>query len=192
MSTFAICRCCNLVQQQIQILQWKSRFSNGCVIHVKESVVFLVLSANVPALWAPVRKPVLFWPSWCGCSNGTTNPKKQYHYNVMHCWCWMITRSSPSHDYILRFFFFFVLLQFPVLFTAVHDTSKRLSQTLRDIYESDWNGVQDLSVITEVCSWSVCVSIGLKSDLRADHLIKSVSFQQVRDFSKKPSFIKQV
>ncbi|XP_030277346.1 bridging integrator 2b isoform X2 [Sparus aurata] len=32
---------------------------------------------------------------------------------------------------------------------AVHDTSKRLSQTLRDIYESDWNGVQDLSVITE-------------------------------------------
>lgn len=106
MSTFAICRCCNLVQQQIQILQWKSRFSNGCVIHVKESVVFLVLSANVPALWAPVRKPVLFWPSWCGCSNGTTNPKKQYHYNVMHCWCWMITRSSPSHDYILRFFFF--------------------------------------------------------------------------------------
>ncbi|KAM8756554.1 bridging integrator 2b isoform 2-T2 [Acanthopagrus schlegelii] len=32
---------------------------------------------------------------------------------------------------------------------AVHETSKRLSQTLRDIYESDWNGVQDLSVITE-------------------------------------------
>lgn len=82
--------------------------------------------------------------------------------------------------------FFFVLLQFPVLFTAVHETSKRLSQTLRDIYESDWNGVQDLSVITEVCSWSICVSIGLKSDLRADHLIKSVSFHQVRDVPRTP------
>nr|XP_020448840.1 bridging integrator 2-like isoform X2 [Monopterus albus] len=32
---------------------------------------------------------------------------------------------------------------------AVHDTSKRLSQTLRDIYESDWNGVDDLAVIAE-------------------------------------------
>ncbi|TKS71072.1 Bridging integrator 2 [Collichthys lucidus] len=32
---------------------------------------------------------------------------------------------------------------------AVHETSKRLSQTLRDIYESDWNGVEDLAVITE-------------------------------------------
>ncbi|XP_072238997.1 bridging integrator 2b isoform X2 [Leuresthes tenuis] len=32
---------------------------------------------------------------------------------------------------------------------AVHETSKRLSQTLRDVYESDWNGVEDLAVITE-------------------------------------------
>ncbi|XP_060926043.1 bridging integrator 2b [Limanda limanda] len=32
---------------------------------------------------------------------------------------------------------------------AVHETSKRLSQTLQDIYESDWNGVEDLAVITE-------------------------------------------
>ncbi|XP_041836154.1 bridging integrator 2b [Melanotaenia boesemani] len=32
---------------------------------------------------------------------------------------------------------------------AVHETSKRLSQTLRDIYESDWNGVEDLAVITD-------------------------------------------
>nr|XP_046240796.1 bridging integrator 2b isoform X2 [Scatophagus argus] len=32
---------------------------------------------------------------------------------------------------------------------AVHETSKRLSQTLSDIYESDWNGVEDLAVITE-------------------------------------------
>ncbi|XP_029288624.1 bridging integrator 2b isoform X2 [Cottoperca gobio] len=32
---------------------------------------------------------------------------------------------------------------------AVHETSKRLSQTLRDIYEPDWNGVEDLAVITE-------------------------------------------
>ncbi|XP_038139046.1 bridging integrator 2b [Cyprinodon tularosa] len=32
---------------------------------------------------------------------------------------------------------------------TVHETSKRLSLTLRDIYESDWNGEQDLAVITE-------------------------------------------
>ncbi|XP_068450615.1 bridging integrator 2b isoform X2 [Clinocottus analis] len=32
---------------------------------------------------------------------------------------------------------------------AVHETSKRLSQTLRDVYEPDWNGVEDLSLITE-------------------------------------------
>lgn len=134
MSTFAICRCCNLVQQQIQILQWKSRFSNGCVIHVKESVVFLVLSANVPALWAPVRKPVLFWPSWCGCSNGTTNPKKQYHYNVMHCWCWMITRSSPSHDYILRIFFFCP----PTISCSFHSRAWHVQEAVPDTARHLW------------------------------------------------------
>ncbi|CAN9512124.1 unnamed protein product [Ophioblennius macclurei] len=32
---------------------------------------------------------------------------------------------------------------------GVHETSKRLSQTLRDVYEPDWMGVEDLSVITE-------------------------------------------
>ncbi|XP_077386520.1 bridging integrator 2b isoform X2 [Festucalex cinctus] len=32
---------------------------------------------------------------------------------------------------------------------AVHETSKRLSQTLRDVYESDWNGVEDLAVIIQ-------------------------------------------
>uniref|UniRef100_A0A8C5GIX6 Bridging integrator 2-like n=1 Tax=Gouania willdenowi TaxID=441366 RepID=A0A8C5GIX6_GOUWI len=32
---------------------------------------------------------------------------------------------------------------------AVHETSKRLSLTLRDIYETDWMGVQDLTAITE-------------------------------------------
>ncbi|XP_047204808.1 bridging integrator 2b isoform X1 [Girardinichthys multiradiatus] len=32
---------------------------------------------------------------------------------------------------------------------TVHETSKRLSLTLKDIYESDWNGVEDLAVITE-------------------------------------------
>ncbi|KAM9409497.1 bridging integrator 2b isoform 3-T3 [Pholidichthys leucotaenia] len=32
---------------------------------------------------------------------------------------------------------------------AMHETSRRVSQTLRDIYESDWNGVEDLAVITE-------------------------------------------
>uniref|UniRef100_A0A3Q3DYR3 Bridging integrator 2b n=1 Tax=Hippocampus comes TaxID=109280 RepID=A0A3Q3DYR3_HIPCM len=30
---------------------------------------------------------------------------------------------------------------------AVHETSKRLSQTLQDVYEADWNGVEDLAVI---------------------------------------------
>ncbi|TSW75989.1 Bridging integrator 2 [Bagarius yarrelli] len=32
---------------------------------------------------------------------------------------------------------------------AMQDTSKRLSQTLKDVYESDWQGVDDLSVIME-------------------------------------------
>ncbi|KAG7275904.1 hypothetical protein CRUP_009593 [Coryphaenoides rupestris] len=32
---------------------------------------------------------------------------------------------------------------------AIHESSKRLSQTLKDIYESDWNGAEDLSDITE-------------------------------------------
>ncbi|XP_061731523.1 bridging integrator 2b isoform X1 [Nerophis ophidion] len=30
---------------------------------------------------------------------------------------------------------------------AVHETSKRMSQTLRDVYEPDWDGVEDLAVI---------------------------------------------
>lgn len=38
------------------------------------------------------------------------------------------------------------------LSSAVHETSKRLSQTLRDVYELDWNGVGELAVITEVSS----------------------------------------
>lgn len=42
----------------------------------------------------------------------------------------------------------------------MHETSKRLSQTLRDIYESDWNGVEELPVITEV-------SLGCVSEVRA-------------------------
>ncbi|XP_064823724.1 bridging integrator 2-like isoform X1 [Oncorhynchus masou masou] len=32
---------------------------------------------------------------------------------------------------------------------VMHETSKRLSQTLRDVYESDWQGGEDLSVIME-------------------------------------------
>ncbi|KAK1901974.1 Bridging integrator 2 [Dissostichus eleginoides] len=32
---------------------------------------------------------------------------------------------------------------------AMHDTSKRLSMTLRDVYEPEWNGVEDFAVITE-------------------------------------------
>ncbi|KAM4625159.1 myc box-dependent-interacting protein 1-like [Polymixia lowei] len=32
---------------------------------------------------------------------------------------------------------------------AMHESSRRLSQTLRDIYEPDWNGGEDLSVIIE-------------------------------------------
>ncbi|KAK3557062.1 hypothetical protein QTP70_024459 [Hemibagrus guttatus] len=33
---------------------------------------------------------------------------------------------------------------------AMHETSKRLSQTLKDVYESDWQGVEDLSAIMQV------------------------------------------
>lgn len=36
------------------------------------------------------------------------------------------------------------------LSAAVHETSRRLSQTLKDIYEVDWEGVEELAVITEV------------------------------------------
>ncbi|KAK3575521.1 hypothetical protein QTP86_029284 [Hemibagrus guttatus] len=32
---------------------------------------------------------------------------------------------------------------------AMHETSKRLSQTLKDVYESDWQGVEDLSAIMQ-------------------------------------------
>ncbi|XP_072307791.1 bridging integrator 2b [Eucyclogobius newberryi] len=32
---------------------------------------------------------------------------------------------------------------------AVHETSKKLSQTLTDVYESDWDGLEDLAVITD-------------------------------------------
>ncbi|KAL7832781.1 hypothetical protein SRHO_G00297990 [Serrasalmus rhombeus] len=32
---------------------------------------------------------------------------------------------------------------------VMHETSKRLSQTLKEIYESDWQGLEDLSVIME-------------------------------------------
>ncbi|XP_062853111.1 bridging integrator 2b [Trichomycterus rosablanca] len=32
---------------------------------------------------------------------------------------------------------------------VMHDTSKRLSQTLKDVYEPDWQGIEDLSVIME-------------------------------------------
>uniref|UniRef100_A0A4W4GSD5 Bridging integrator 2 n=1 Tax=Electrophorus electricus TaxID=8005 RepID=A0A4W4GSD5_ELEEL len=32
---------------------------------------------------------------------------------------------------------------------AMHESSKRLSQTLKDVYESDWQGVEDLSAIME-------------------------------------------
>ncbi|KPP66993.1 hypothetical protein Z043_114461, partial [Scleropages formosus] len=32
---------------------------------------------------------------------------------------------------------------------VMHETSKRLSQTLKDVYESDWNGGEDLAVIVD-------------------------------------------
>ncbi|CAL1608751.1 unnamed protein product [Knipowitschia caucasica] len=32
---------------------------------------------------------------------------------------------------------------------AVHETSKKLSLTLRDVYESDWDGLEDLTLITD-------------------------------------------
>uniref|UniRef100_A0A671R6W1 Bridging integrator 2-like n=1 Tax=Sinocyclocheilus anshuiensis TaxID=1608454 RepID=A0A671R6W1_9TELE len=34
-------------------------------------------------------------------------------------------------------------------FLVMHESSKRLSQTLKDIYEPDWHGVEDLTVIME-------------------------------------------
>lgn len=43
----------------------------------------------------------------------------------------------------------------------MHETSKRLSQTLRDIYESDWFGVEELPVITEVSLGCIYIGINL-------------------------------
>lgn len=57
------------------------------------------------------------------------------------------------------------LLAHLFLFLAVHETSKRLSQTLRDVYESDWEGAMDLSVITEVSSWPQSGSVSLSGRL---------------------------
>lgn len=34
--------------------------------------------------------------------------------------------------------------------TAMHETSKRLSQTLKDVYEPDWNGGEGLATIIDV------------------------------------------
>ena len=42
---------------------------------------------------------------------------------------------------------------------VMHETSKRLSQTLKEIYESDWQGIEDLSVIMEVSQSSLNLSL---------------------------------
>ena len=78
--------------------------------------------------------------------------------------------------------FFSSSYNFLFLSTAVHETSKRLSQTLRDIYEPDWNGMEDLAVIIEVCSWCVvCLNRYLRvGPPKPDQLIKSSSLWLVR------------
>ena len=35
-------------------------------------------------------------------------------------------------------------------FVAMHESSKRLSQTLKDVYEPEWNGGEDLADIIQV------------------------------------------
>lgn len=62
--------------------------------------------------------------------------------------CQKVDGLIPMESWLhFKFLFFFFL------FTGMHETSKRLSQTLSDIYESDWDGVKDLAVITEVGLW---------------------------------------
>lgn len=52
----------------------------------------------------------------------------------------------------------------------MHETSKRLSQTMRDIYEPDWNGVEELPVITEVSLGEIYVGEIYRRDLSSHSL----------------------
>lgn len=42
------------------------------------------------------------------------------------------------------------LIQAILLFTDMREASRRLSQSLFDVYESDWAGEEDLGAIVEV------------------------------------------
>lgn len=120
----------NVAPEQIKSCSENSR---------RSILLFLALSA-----FAPVRKPLLFWPSQCGVA---TVPVNTMPHNGLSNW-WWISYGVPT------IFKEFVCPETSCPFsTAVHETSKRLSQTLRDIYEPEWNGVEDLGVITEVRSW---------------------------------------
>lgn len=135
-----LCLRCHVVREQIQSCCENSALSIAYVIHGQETVVFLVLSAIAPALRAPGRKSVLFWPSRCGCCNSAANPKKQYHHNALSCWCQMISWSLWSH--ILRLFVFFVLPQFPVPFLSrARDIQAALPDIARHLWiRLEWSG----------------------------------------------------
>lgn len=64
--------CCDVGQEPTKCCWENSQLSVTCVINVQESVAFSLLSAFW--LCVPVRKPVLFRPSWCGRRNSTTKP----------------------------------------------------------------------------------------------------------------------
>lgn len=99
-----------------------------------------------------LRKPVLFWPFGVGVTRPTEPKDNTLHRTVI--------LLLMLEDYVMgvflvvatSFFFFFLML------TAVHETSRRLSQTLRETYETDWSGVEDLAVITEVCYYARCAA----------------------------------
>lgn len=62
---------------------------------------------------------------------------------VKRVFCWkmlQICRCVPSPDFT----------QTILLFTDMREASRRLSQSLFDVYESDWAGEEDLGAIVEV------------------------------------------
>lgn len=63
------------------------------------------------------------------------------YYDKRKCLSWLRLWSNRQMSSLV------LLLLLP---TAMHESSKRLSQTLRDVYELDWLGGEDLSVIMEV------------------------------------------
>lgn len=128
------------------------------VIHVQEAVVFLVLSA--------IRSGNHCCSDLLGVGVATV-PQTIKTIPPLCTVPLMPDDKVILVESRLHFKIWSVLLHILSLPTAVHDTSKRLSQTLREVYEPEWNGVEDLAVITEVRQWCVFMNVCSNRELRA-------------------------